>query len=367
MKTKSTGAKYSAIVGIGEQLKQLEQETGQKYLRLNRGIPTVTQIDLSEVIPLIDFNSAELQVYPPNSGLMRLKKAINHYYFNDTSSEENIMITAGGMNGLDLIFKTLDTSLVLLPEFYWGAYANILKINQIPFETYYSFENLLAKKEQYKDASVIICDPNNPMGNKYDDKMLLEMVRKLNVNDTNIIWDSPYRKLFIEGKDDFYSQLICYDKVIVCDSFSKSIGLSGQRLGFVHSNNKQFLEVFNINLLYATNGINAFAQILVEKILSTPQGQRAAFEFREATRIAMKQNIDYLREKGFLAEEFYQDSDPVGIFTVVKFSEKELLQHHIGSVGLYYFTIKKDGPAQDYSRLCISVPHEELKAYFDNI
>ena len=68
MKIIETGARYSAIVGIGEDLKRRSQETGQEFLFLNRGINAVVPIDLSKIIPHIEFNSNTIQVYPPNSG-----------------------------------------------------------------------------------------------------------------------------------------------------------------------------------------------------------------------------------------------------------------------------------------------------------
>ncbi|MEN8139384.1 MAG: pyridoxal phosphate-dependent aminotransferase, partial [Bacteroidota bacterium] len=357
------GAKYSAIVGIGDKLSRLERETGEKYLRLNRGVPAVANIDLSEVIPLIDFDSPKIKVYPANSGKSELKSAINKYYFQNKTSDDNIYVTAGGMNALDLVFKTLDVEKVFLPEFYWGAYANIMKINKVESGTYFSFDELKNNIEQYKNSAVLVCDPNNPVGNKYDDEMLLELVEELSANDVVIIWDSPYRKLFFEEDDDFYARLSGNENVILAESFSKSIGLSGQRIGFVHTTNKEFNTEFNINLLYATNGINAFAQVLVEKILTTPQGMAAAKEFRRKTIEDMNKNIEFLRSKKLLADEFYQNSAPVGIFVIVNKSEEELLEAKVGSVGLSYFTKISKEFGQKYSRICIAVPHAELKEY----
>lgn len=365
MKTKFSGAKYSAIVSIGEALSQLERDTGERYLRLNRGVPSVCNIDLTEVIPQIDFNAPNIQVYPANSGQYPLKKAIDQYYFNGKANIDNIFVTAGGMNALDLIFKTLDCSEVFLPEFYWGAYANILKINDKSTNTYYSFDNLIELKDELKGKAVVICDPNNPLGNKYDDEMLLELVKVLNDNQCTIIWDSPYRKLFYESEDDFYAKLLAFDQVIIAESFSKSMGLSGQRLGFIHTKNLEFNTELNTNILYATNGINGFAQVLVEKILTTKEGQKAAKDFRQTTIKDMQLNIEYLRTLGILAEDFYQNSTPIGIFTVVKISEAELLKHKIGSVGLYYFTKTSKKYGQNYARLCIAVPHQDIKNYFE--
>jgi aspartate/methionine/tyrosine aminotransferase len=362
MKTRHSGAKYSAIVNIGEKLSEFEKHGSDKYLRLNRGVPSATNIDLSEVIPLIDFNSPKIKIYPQNSGLPELKSAINKSFFNNKIDTDNLFITAGGMNALDLVFKTLDASKVYISEFYWGAYANLMKINKVESDTYFSFDEL--KELKHKDSAVIICDPNNPIGNKYDDEMLLDVVKKLDENNITVIWDSPYRKIFYENGDDFYAKLSQFKNVILVESFSKSIGLSGQRIGFIHSTNNEFNTEFNINLLFVTNGINAFAQILVEKILTTPQGIKAAKDFRKVTIAEMNKNISLLKSKGLMADEFYKNSTPVGIFVIVNKSEEELLENKIGSVGLAYFTKNNKDNANKYSRICIAVPSSEFEQYF---
>ncbi|OYT11153.1 MAG: hypothetical protein B6I18_05365 [Bacteroidetes bacterium 4572_112] len=368
MKTNHSGAKYSAIVGISEKLAKLERETDAKFLKLNRGIPVVTNIDLSEIIPLIDFNSPQIQIYPPNSGQVALKEAINKYYFQNETLVDNIFITAGGINALDLVFQTLNIDKILLPEFYWGAYANIMKINNIEGGTYFSFDELKSNAPSLTGSAVIICDPNNPVGNKYDDAMLLDVIKVLNDNNVVVIWDSPYRRIFFEAsEDDFYVRLASFDNVVITDSFSKAIGLSGQRLGFVHSNNKEFKEELNINILFKTNGINAFAQTLVTKILTTEVGQKAAHDFREKTKVDMLKNIQLLRDKKLLAEEFYDNSIPVGIFVILNKNEKELLDANIGSVSMSYFTQKSKEYGEKFSRICIAVPHGEFKEYFDRL
>ena len=367
MQVKVTGAKYSAIVGISEKLVKLEKETGEKYLKLNRGIPAVTNIDLSEIIPMIDFNSPKLQVYPPNSGIFELKEAINKYYFHNNTSIDNIFITAGGINALDLVFKTLDVEKIYIPEFYWGAYTNIMKINNIESDTYYALDSLKENAALYSGSAVLFCDPNNPVGNKQDDELLLDVIKTLSENNVTVIWDSPYRKIYFENDDNFYSRIIENENVIITDSFSKAIGLSGQRLGFVHSSNKEFNEQLGINILFATNGINAFAQILVTKILTTPEGQQAALDFRCRTKNDMQRNIDLLKEKNLLAVQFYKNSDPIGIFVVVNRNEEDLLKAKIGSVSMAYFTQHNKTFGSRFSRICVAVPHVEFRDFINKL
>ena len=68
MKINKSGAVLSRIVQIGETLKELSRENGKEYLPLNRGVNQVVNIDLTEVVKSIDFNSPDIQVYPHGAG-----------------------------------------------------------------------------------------------------------------------------------------------------------------------------------------------------------------------------------------------------------------------------------------------------------
>jgi aspartate aminotransferase len=368
IKIRKSGAKYSAIVGIGENLRKISQEQGKEFLMLNRGINMVENIDIQPLIQGIDFNSNDIQVYPPIKGQLALREAINKEFFHNASKIENIYITNGGTSALDLIFKTLDTEKVLLPSLYWGAYVNIMKINRLKYDFYYNLDVLIHNANLLKGMTVLICDPNNPSGLKIDDEVLLNSIRILNSEGITIVFDSPYRRLFYEWeKDDFYKKLLEFENLIVSESFSKSIGLSGQRIGFVHSKNQEFMDELAINLLFATNGINNFAQIVVEKILTTEKGKNVARNFRNTTVEQIKKNIDYLADKQLLANEIYKDQKPWGIFVILKLSYENLLSHQIGSVPLNYFTQMPGIDTSKYARICVSIPHPKFIQFFENI
>ena len=367
IKVKKTGAKYSAIVEISEKMTQIK-ETGEEVLFLNRGVNSVVNIDLSKIIPLIDFNSAKIQVYPPNSGYIDLKNAINKSFFHESTDVENIFITNGGMNALDLIFKTLKVDKIWAASFYWGAYLNALKINNVNYGFYENFDFIEKNIEQFKNSAIIICDPNNPLGNKISDNEIFAIIDRLNKKGIVVIWDSPYRKLFYSWEDDdFLKKIIAFDNVIISESFSKSVGLSGQRIGFVHSKNKEFNKELNINLLYATNGINGFAQTLVEKLLNTDIGKKTVADFQEKTVADIKKNIKFLKENNLLVNEFYDNATPIGIFVIVNKTYNELLKHGIGSVPLNYFTQMKEEEANKYSRICVSVPNTKFEKFFNKL
>ncbi len=361
-----SGAQYSKITAIGEKVKKMERESGEKYLYLNQGVNSVVPIELNEVVKSIDFDSRDIQVYAPMKGRIGLKERISHEYFGDKGNLDNILISNGGMSGLDLVFQSIDVEKVYVPSYFWGSYFNILKIRNTEGDFYEDFAELEQNAEHYKGSAIIICDPNNPLGDKFGDHRLMNLIRNLNRIGAIVIVDSPYRKIFYNN-DYFFEQLAPMENVIIVESFSKSLGLSGQRIGFIYSSNKELNAELSIRLMYATNGVNGFAQLLVEKLFSTPEGRSAIQLFKRKTTCDIQKNIKYLRKRGLLAEEFYNDSEPEGIFVIVNKSEEELLKHRIASVSLAFFTRKYKDKAAAYARICVSVPHGELKNFFDKL
>jgi len=367
MNIRESGAKYSAIVGISEKLKAMSKETGREFLFLNRGINAVCNIDLSKVIREIDFNADKVQVYPPAKGMPELRDAINHVYFGNKADMDDITIIGGSTCGLDISFQSLDLEKIWLPSFFWGTYAQIMAIRNIEYDFYENLSELTSDTQKFKNCGVVICDPGNPVGNKYDDDKLIEAVRILNDNGTIVFFDSPYRRVFFNESDTLYQDLLNMQNVIIIDSFSKSVGLSGQRIGFIHTKNKDLNKEMLIRVLFATNGINAFAQVLVYNLLTTEAGKKALKQFRETTVNDIGKNIRYLSDKGLLAEKFYTDTKPLGIFVIVNRSEQELLNYNIGSVSLSYFTRQRKEEAENYARICASVPHEKFRKFMEKL
>lgn len=367
MKIQKSGTSYSKIVGISEKLQKLNKQSGKEYLFLNRGINAVQNIDLTEVVKNIDFNSNDIQVYPLNRGKPCLRKAINQIYFQNKASIDNIFITPSASSGLDLTFQILGTDCFFLSSYFWGTYKKIISIRGKKCSFYTDITTLTDNLAELKHKAVVICDPNNPIGNKLDDDILLDIIVKLNQNSTTVIFDSPYRRVFYDDNDRFYNHLMDLENVIIVESFSKSLGLSGQRIGFIHTTNRDFLDEANTRLLFQSVGANGFAQILVCKLLTTPEGKKAVTNFKTATAQAIAENIAYLRKRNFLAETFYENSRPMGIFVIVNRGEDELLKHRIGSISLEYFTETQKENAKKYARICVSVPHNKLKCYFDKI
>jgi len=371
MHINNTGVSFSSIVGIGQKVIKEEQKTNTTYLKLNRGVNAVCEIDLTQVSKTIDFNSRELQVYAPNLGLEKLRKSILNEYFpgNDNRDYNNICITPGGMSSLDIILQTLNIDNVIFPKFYWGSYSKIATIRHKNFSFYDNILNL-DLSDLNSNTCIFVCDPLNPTGEKIPDEKLLFKLQQINDTGCVIVFDSPYRKLFEDTeyiKHDIVSQLSKLNNVIIAESFSKWIGLSGIRLGFIWSINDDFNKELNIRMLYQYNGVSTIPQLLVNELLTTKEGKIAIHNFRKTTTENIKQNILYLKENNLLVNEIYNDAVPIGIFAVINLTEDFLFKNKIGAVGMDKFVHYDKDYWSAYSRICVSVPSNMFKEYFDKI
>ncbi|MBI9066316.1 MAG: pyridoxal phosphate-dependent aminotransferase [Salinivirgaceae bacterium] len=367
MRIKSSHTVNSSILAMGNRLRDAMKETGNEYLLLNRGVNSVVNIDLKPIIEQIDFNSNSIQVYPGSNGKYELRKAINEEYFENKADINDIIITGGGISGLDIAVQNIEADEIILPKFFWGSYAQLLNLRQIKYSNYESYEILNNQASELNDKAVIICDPGNPKGDKYPDQKLIELIEKLDNSGATIIFDSPYRRLFYDRTDSFYQKLLALKNVIIVESFSKSLGLSGQRIGFLHTTNKNFNEEALLRITYATNGVNSFSQVLIAKLLSTPEGQKSIAEFKSKTLVDIKKNIEFLKHNNLLATELYEDTDPVGIFTIINKAPEELFNHRIGSVGLDYFVAKPFNGIEKLSRILVSYPHKKFVSFFESL
>ncbi len=107
---------------------------------------------------------------------------------------------------------------------------------QINFE---AFEEMLSEKVM----AVLINTPNNPSGMVYSTETVKELARimeekqKQYGHDIFLISDEPYREIVFAGVDAPYPSKF-YDNSLSCYSFSKSLSLPGERIGYVAVNPK---------------------------------------------------------------------------------------------------------------------------------
>ena len=167
--------------------------------------------------------------------------------FGTSFEGKNIIMTVGAAGGLNVILKTLinpgDEVITFAP--YFGEYRSYVNnydgvLVEISPDTD-TFQPKLAEFEQKitpKTKAVIVNTPNNPTGVVYSEdtikKMAAVMEAKQKEYGTQIylISDEPYRELVYDGAEVPYLTKY-YDNTIVGYSYSKSLSLPGERIGYL--------------------------------------------------------------------------------------------------------------------------------------
>ena len=119
-----------------------------------------------------------------------------------------------------------------------GAQLKVVPANTEDFQINFdAFEEMLTEKV----AAVLINTPNNPSGMAYSTETIRQLAAvmteksELYGHDIFLISDEPYREIVFEGVDAPYPSRF-YPNTLSCYSFSKSLSLPGERIGYVAVN-----------------------------------------------------------------------------------------------------------------------------------
>ena len=244
------GSKRSVIRELFEFGRQLKEERGEsKVFDFSLGNPSVLPPDKvsSELFKLI--NDTNIHKYTSAQGDQNVRQKIASSLsqkLNIKISGDDIYLTCGAAAGLTVTLKAIcnkdDEVLIVRPYFpeykvfISNADAKFVEINfdddfQIDFA---DFE----KKISSKTKVVIINSPNNPSGVIYTKETIeklatiLDKKEKEYQHDIFVISDEPYRELVYDNMS-VPNVMNSYDNTIMCYSFSKSLSLPGERIGYI--------------------------------------------------------------------------------------------------------------------------------------
>ena len=167
--------------------------------------------------------------------------------FGTSFEGKNIIMTVGAAGGLNVILKTLlnpgDEVITFAP--YFGEYRSYVNnydgvLVEISPDTD-TFQPKLAEFEEKitpKTKAVIVNTPNNPTGVVYSENTIKKMAAVMEAKQKEygtqiyLISDEPYRELVYDGAEVPYLTKY-YDNTIVGYSYSKSLSLPGERIGYL--------------------------------------------------------------------------------------------------------------------------------------
>lgn len=351
MKINTSPVTYSSIVAIGENVMNIEKQTGRSILKLHRGVMDVTSLDINSLNLQLDLNDKKLQQYGGNDGHPDL---IN--FVKSKIKNSDVLITPGGMAALDLLINSLSETEFWVPTFHWGSWSKILKIHNKTIKT---FNDMQLEDFNPTSGVVMLCYPSNPTGYCPTLDIIQNFISNLNPNVT-LILDLPYYWMYNDWENGLLNNIP--ENVIIVSSFSKSIGLSGYRVGFIATQNKELHSTMRIRSLYKYNSISVIPQIIVNEIL---KNEDIIKKYKKETISNIDKNINYVISNEILFE-FYPEY-PIGPFVIVNIPFDKLLENNISSVPLNKFTLDNDPNMDRYSRISVAVNHEIFKSYMDKL
>ena len=216
----------------------------------NPNVPAPVQVKEAIIEEAEREDPIVLHGYMSNAGYEDVRQAVAESInkkFDTAFSAKNIIMTVGAAGGLNVILKTLlnpgDEVIAIAPYFgeynsYVSNFDGKLVVVSPNTETFQPNLTELEEKLTARTKAVIVNSPNNPTGVIYSEETIqamAEILRKKQKEfgtDIYLFSDEPYRELAYDGAEVPYLTKY-YENAIIGYSFSKSLSLPGERIGYL--------------------------------------------------------------------------------------------------------------------------------------
>lgn len=244
----------SAIRAMFEEGAKMAKEFGKEnvydYSLGNPSVEPPKEVKEAMTAVLAEESPNSVHGYMNNAGYEDVRQAIAEHLNKEHGtafSARNILMTVGAAGGLNVILKVLlnpgDEVMTFAPFF--GEYRNYVtnfagKLVTVPTDpdTFLPIAENLAAAITPKTKALIINNPNNPTGVVYSEEVIRKVAEVLEAKQKELgtsiylIADEPYRELVYDGVTVPYLTKY-YRNTIVGYSYSKSLSLPGERIGYL--------------------------------------------------------------------------------------------------------------------------------------
>ena len=258
--------KYSAMLNNTSIIREFAQYASKRAAEIgaenvfnytigNPSVPTTDDFNKGLIDLIQNEDSLALHGYSPTLTIYSVRKAVAESLNRRFGMEyvpEDIFMTSGAAGALAHAIRCVtepgDEVITFAPYFpeyvpYVDGTGAVLKVVPADITSFQiNFDAFLEMMNPNVQA-ILINSPNNPSGIVYSTETITRLAQILSEkqeeygHDIYLISDEPYREIVFEGTDSpFISKF--YDNTICCYSFSKSMSLPGERIGYVAVNPK---------------------------------------------------------------------------------------------------------------------------------
>lgn len=280
-KLEQSGLEKVGLASIRELVRlvnEIEKETGEKYIRMEMGVPGLPPAQVGIEGEINALKSGVASKYPMIEGVDILKKEISRFvknFMNIEVDEKNCIPTVGSMQGAFASFLVScrrdikkDTTLFIDPGFpVQKMQHHVLGFKHETFDVYdYRGDKLKAKLESYLKkgniSTILYSNPNNPSWICFTEKELQIIGELATKYDVIVMEDLAYfamdfrKDLSKPGVAPYQSSVANYTgNYILLISSSKSFSYAGQRIGMMVISNELFNRQFSdLKRFFKTDG-----------------------------------------------------------------------------------------------------------------
>ena len=203
---------------------------------------------LAELERVVACNRPGSHGYMPNPGYPAVRERVAEKLRHETGlpfSAEDIFMTVGSAGACNVILKAIldpgDEVIVLVPffaeyQFYIANHAGRMILVDTD-DTFLPDVERIAAAITPRTRAIILNSPNNPTGRIYPESILRDLEKLLLRLDQSgqpilVISDEPYKSYVFDGnKQPEVASFI--SNTVICNSWSKSMGLAGERIGYL--------------------------------------------------------------------------------------------------------------------------------------
>lgn len=232
--------------------------------------------------------------YEKTFGNEKLISSIKEYEKNKIKNFKNpqVLVTTGAQAGLFASFVSVLKSgdEVIVNNAYYPPYKSLAQICNAKLITCdIKNQNELIKKITKNTKALILNSPNNPTGEILDKKTVEQIVEISNKNNLYIFSDDVYDRLNWT-KEVFHSSKIYPEKTIVINSVSKSLCLTGVRIGWIIAEEENVVNLAKVHR-NINSCPNSLSQNIIAEFLPISSG------FLKEIRKILKNRLDVLKKK----------------------------------------------------------------------
>jgi len=214
----------------------------------NPSIPAPDEVRQA-IIEAAALPPAQLHGYTAAPGLTETREAVAaslNRRFGTAYTAGDLYLTCGAAASLTITFNAIvnpgDEVIVIAPYFpeyrVWIETAGATCVEVMADEKTFQVDPAaVAAAMTAKTKAVVINSPNNPVGSVYSAEVLAELARTLEERgrelgcEVYLVADEPYREITYGAEVPWVPSI--YDRTIVCYSYSKSLSLPGERIGWI--------------------------------------------------------------------------------------------------------------------------------------